>query len=90
MGKILQVVIFLMLAWLLVAGVYVVALPVLIYYLIRYSGFELIVLAIILDGYYFAFFDVPMWSIGATILVLLVNFIKPLLIMYTKDDETFS
>lgn len=90
MNTALQLVLLLVLTWLLVAQLFVVAIPLALYYLLRYDGYELIVLAILLDGYYFSFYEVPLLSIGTLTTVFLINFIKPRLLMYTKDDETFS
>lgn len=82
--------VFIVIAWCFVAGQTYLALPFLLWYLIKNDAYELIVLAILIDGYYQAFYSVPVLSIGATILVGTFNLIKPQLLMYTGKNEVIS
>jgi len=66
------------------------ALVVTIWYVFRYSGYELIVLAILIDGYYGAFYSVPLLSIATLMFVFSINIIKPSLLMYTEKNEMVS
>lgn len=90
MFSLIRIGIFLLLTWLIMAQLFVLAVPLAIYYVLRYPAFELIVLAIIYDGYYFKFYEVPEASLLVLAIVVLVNFIKPRLLMYTKDNAPIS
>lgn len=90
MALLIQIGLFIVLTWLLMAQLFVLAVPLALYYLFRYPSFELIVLAIAFDGYYFAFYELPVVSLLTLVTVVLVNFIKPRLLMYTKDDASLS
>lgn len=73
-----------------VSHFYVVAGILFMFSLLRYTGFELVVLAFILDGYYGAFDSLPLisfavfaaWSIGIIL--------RQRLLLYTRDYETLS
>jgi hypothetical protein len=80
----------LVLVWLLVAQVYIVALPLGFWYILRFKGYELIVIAILIDGYYQAFYTTPVLTLSTLFVVLLVDIIKPQLLVYTGDDEIVS
>lgn len=85
-----KAILFLIISWGLVAGLFYFVLPVLVWYLIKNDSYELIILAILIDGYYQAFYSVPILSIGAVILVGSINLIKPHLMMYTGANEAIS
>lgn len=70
--------------WSLVAQLYILAVPLSIWYIIQYGGYELIVVAVLVDGYYQAFYSFPKLTIIILISVLLMNFVKPKLLMYTE------
>jgi hypothetical protein len=76
--------------WLLVAQIYWLALPLSLFYIIKNKGYDLVFVAILVDGYYQAFHSLPILSIGYLISTLLISFIKPKLLMYTEANETFS
>lgn len=80
----------LVLVWLLTAQVYLVALPLGFWYIVKYKGYELVAVALLIDGYYQAFYTLPVLTISTFILVLLVDIIKPLLLVYTGGDEIIS
>lgn len=76
--------------WCLVAQLYVVAIPLMLWYLLVLPGYELIAVAILVDGYYQAFFGVPVLSLGTFLTVLIFDFSKPYLMMYTGGNEMVS
>jgi hypothetical protein len=90
MKPVKKTIIFLIISWGLVAGIFYFVLPLLVWYLIRNDSYELIILAILIDGYYQAFYSIPMISIGAVILVGSINLIKPHLMMYNAVNEAIS
>ena len=61
-----------------------------LYYLARYSTFELVLVAALLDGYYGAFHAVPILTLLTSISWFLAEIIKEGLLMYTEKNETFS
>ena len=61
-----------------------------VWYMFRFTGFELIVLAILIDGYFGAFYNIPMISILTIIMVFSIDLLKPTLLMYTSKDEMVS
>lgn len=79
-----RILILIVIVWTLVAQVYVVAVPLSIWYIIQYEGYELIVAAILVDGYYRAFFSFPKLTLIVLISVIFINFVKPKLLMYTE------
>ncbi len=85
-----RIFILLSLTWCLVAELYFLAVPLCLWYLFKYRGYELIAVAILVDGYYQAFYSIPVLSIATIILVVLFDFIKPQLLMYTGDNEVVS
>jgi hypothetical protein len=86
----IQVLLFLLITWMMLAQFFSFALFVAVWYVFRYSGYELIILAVLVDGYYGAFFSLPLLSLGTTAFVFFVNFIKPSLLMYTERNEMVS
>ena len=56
----------------------------------RFTFFELIILAILIDGYFGAFYSVPVISILAIIMVFSIDLLKPTLLMYTSKNEMVS
>lgn len=63
---------------------FVVALPLALYYIWRYHGFELIIVGLLIDGYYQAFYEVPFLSIFLVLSIVIINFLKPKLLLYTE------
>lgn len=61
-----------------------------VWYMFRFTGFELIILAILIDGYFGAFYSVPVISILAIIMVFSIDLLKPTLLMYTSKNEMVS
>lgn len=61
-----------------------------IWYMFCFTGFELIILAILIDGYFGAFYNIPIISILAIIMVFSIDLLKPTLLMYTSKDEMVS
>lgn len=56
----------------------------------RFTGYELIVMAVLVDGYFGAFYTLPIIGISTITLVFLVDLLKPSLLVYTKTDEMVS
>jgi hypothetical protein len=90
MEKFTRVILLLLITWLLVAQVYFAAIPLGLWYLTKHRGYELIAVAILVDGYYQAFYSVPILSIATIMAVILIDLIKPQLLMYTDDNEMVS
>ncbi len=86
----LRLVTFVLIAILIITPLYWLVLPIALWYMFRYTGYELIVLAILVDGYFGAFDSLPLISFITIILVFLIDLLKPSLLMYTKNDEMVS
>jgi hypothetical protein len=69
---------------------YVGALVVFVYYLFRYTGFELVIIAALLDGYMGAFSSLPIIFLTTTVLWIVVDVIKTRLLLYTEQNEVIS
>lgn len=69
---------------------YFLAVLIAIFYMFFYTGYELGIVAIIIDGYFGAFNSIPYISIFTISLVFLIDLLKPSLLMYTKKDEVVS
>ena len=80
----------LLIVWSFVAGLLYLAVPFAFLYAFYFVGFELIVVAILIDGYYQAFYSFPWLSVCTIGLVFLIDFIKPQLLMYTEQNEMVS
>jgi hypothetical protein len=78
------------LIWSLIAQLYILAGLIALWYLLKFKAYELIIVAILIDGYYQAFYTMPYLSFGTLILVVIFNIIKPQLLMYTGDNEMVS
>lgn len=76
--------------WCLVAQLYVVAIPLMLWYVLMLPGYELIAVAMLVDGYYQAFFGVPVLTLATFFTVLIIDFSKPYLMMYTGGNEMVS
>ncbi len=90
MRKFFRILALLIITWSLIAQLNILAGLIALCYLIKFRGYELIAIAILVDGYYQAFYTMPLLSICTVVLVGLVNLIKPRLLMYTGDNETVS
>lgn len=86
----LRSLIFLLIAWFFVAQLYFMAVPLYLWYLLRYQGPELIFLAILIDGYFQSFYAVPILSLITISIVFFIDIIKPQLLMYTSGNEVVS
>lgn len=62
----------------------VLAVPLAAYYAWRYVGYELFVIGVLVDGYYGLFYDVPIFSMITTVIVLLVNMLAPYVLVYNE------
>ena len=81
---------FIAIATLIITPLYLAAVLLAIWYMFRFTGYELIILAILVDGYFGAFNELPVISLLTIILVFLIDLLKPSLLMYTKNDEMVS
>ncbi len=62
---------------------YFVASAIFVFYLVRYESRELVLLAILIDAYYGAFYHIPWLSLGMLFIWIISLFIKRRLLMYT-------
>ena len=85
-----RLLIFIIIAALIITPLYLVTIPLAIWYMFRFTGYELIVLAVLVDGYFGAFHALPIISLLTIVSVFLVDLLKPSLLMYTKTDEMVS
>lgn len=90
MKPVLQVFSILFIIWSFIAGLLFIAVPAAILYTFFFRGFELIVVAILIDGYFQAFYSFPWLSVCTIIAVFAIDFIKPQLLMYTGQNEMVS
>lgn len=86
MNYLLRFILVIILTWLVIAELYILAVPLFLAYVFFYTGYELVLLAVLIDGYYFAFYYWPRLTLLTFGVVLAVTFIKPRLFMYTNDD----
>lgn len=86
MNYFLRFILAIILTWLVIAELYILAVPLFLAYIFFYTGYELVLLAVLIDGYYFAFNSWPRITLLTFGVVLTLSFIKPRLFMYTKDD----
>ena len=87
MKNFLRIIFFLAIAWCFVAQLYFIAVPLYLWYLLRYQGYELIFLTILIDGYFQSFYSVPVLSLVTILAVFFIDIIKPQLLMYTSKNE---
>ena len=71
-------------------GAHYFAAAIFLYYLFRYTGPELVVLALLVDGYVGAFYSVPWISLGVASAWFLTTIIKQRLLLYTDTHEVVS
>ncbi len=86
----LRLLIIIIIAALVITPLYLAAIPLVIWYMFRFTGYELIILAVLVDGYFGAFNSLPIISLLTIVSVFLVDLLKPSLLMYTKNDEMVS
>jgi hypothetical protein len=86
----LRFLLFIIIALLIITPLFWFVLPLVFWYTFLFTGYELIILAILVDGYFGAFYSVPIISIMAISIVFLMDLLKPSLLMYTKKDEMVS
>lgn len=90
MRSLLQLCSIVFIIWTFIAGLFFLALPSTILYMFFFRGFELIVVAVLIDGYFQAFYTFPWLSVCMVGAVFLIDFIKPQLLMYTGHNEMVS
>jgi hypothetical protein len=71
-------------------GWYVVSVGMWVWYLIRYGGFEIVMLGFIIDGYFFASAYLPLFTITAFFAWTIMLFLRQRLLVYTHTDEIIS
>ena len=86
----LRLLLLLSITTLIITPLYILAIPLGLWYMFRFTGYELIILAVLVDGYFGAFNTLPIISILTIASVFLVDLLKPSLLMYTKTDEMVS
>jgi hypothetical protein len=75
---------------LFLSGLPTLAACVFLFLLFRYVGFEVVIIGVLLDGYYAAFSYVPFYTIGAFIAWSLAIFLRRWLIVYNTDYASLS
>jgi len=85
-----RILVLIILTWCLVAQLYLIAVPLAVWYLLQVDGHELVLVSILVDGYYQAFYEVPILSLTTVALIVFFDFIKPQLLMYTGGNEMVS
>ncbi len=86
----LRIFLFILITSLMLTPLFWLAGIISVWYMFRFTGFELIILAILIDGYFGAFYSVPVISILAIIMVFSIDLLKPTLLMYTSKNEMVS
>lgn len=86
----LRILLFILITFLIITPLYWLVIPIALWYMFKFTGYELILVAILTDGYFGAFNSVPILSIITICAVFLVDLLKPSLLMYTKNDEMVS
>ncbi len=80
----------LIILWSLVAGLSNFGLLLLIVYLIYYTGYELVLVVYLVDVYNGALLTWPRFTIYVLMATILVDLLKPRLLMYTGKNEIVS
>jgi len=73
-----------LLAFTFISQLYFIFAGLFVFYLVRYESLELVVLAILLDAYYGAFYSLPLLSLVTLLVWISSLFIKQRLLMYTE------
>ncbi len=76
-----RLLILILLAWLMVASLFWLAFSLVILYLYHFRGYELILIGILIDGYYQYFYEWPVVSLSLFGIVILADVIKPHLLV---------
>lgn len=76
-----------LIVWLMVASLFWLAIGLVIFYLYHFRGYELILIGILIDGYYHYFYEWPVVSLTLLGIVILADLIKPHLLMYNGKNE---
>ena len=63
---------------------WLVLLPLLFWYAVWYQTYELIIVAVLIDGYVGGFYDWPLYTIITTALVLILEWVRPRIMFYTN------
>jgi len=75
---------FFLITILILSSWYILAILLTFFYLFRFEqGYEIVVLAILVDGFFGMFFKVPLLSLGSLALISLFTIIKPRLAIYS-------
>lgn len=69
---------------------YLLAALLCLYTLYRFTGFEVVVAAALLDAYYGAFSNVPVLTIGVFVAWSIALVLRERLMVYTREYETLS
>ncbi|MCB9810865.1 MAG: hypothetical protein H6779_00810 [Candidatus Nomurabacteria bacterium] len=74
----------------MITPLYIVGVVLSVWYMFKFGGYELVFVAVLLDGYFGAFYHLPLITICSLALVLFIDLLKPRLLMYTSDNEMVS
>lgn len=81
-----RIIIFILMAFLLITPWFWLGVALALGYIFYFGGFELIILAAVVDGYFGAFTSWPVFSLATIAVVFAIDFIKPYL-LYNRGDE---
>jgi hypothetical protein len=90
MNVIARLIYLLVIAWSLVAGLNTFGLLLLAFYLIYYTGYELVLVVFLVDVYREALLGLPIFTIIVLLSTIFVDLLKPRLLMYTGRNEIVS
>lgn len=68
----------------LLVNVWWVSAPAAVLYVWRYEGYELFLLALLVDGYLGQFYHWPWYATGALGLIIIINLARPHLLLYNR------
>ncbi len=72
------------------ATAYIPALIFLAWLLIRYGGFEIVIIGFLLDGYFGAYTGIPLYTIVSIVLWSAAIVVRQLLRVYESEYASFS
>lgn len=79
----MRISLFIMLVLASVSHIWLLVIPLSIVYAFRFSSYELIVIAVLIDGYTGQFFAIPYLSIFTALAALTVEWARPVILSYT-------
>lgn len=90
MGILLRTISLVLLLISYVSGWYIVAGVIFVWYLFRYSGYELVIIAFILDAFYGYLTHLPIITLSVFMAWTMILMLRPKLLLYTHDNENVT